>query len=586
MNNTGPIPRERLASLLAELRSRNAAKVDPSTIPQSIKLTPVAQVIQTEHVVTSDELKEIGRTATGRTGESITYNDNQAKFIELATSGKSCVLIGAAGTGKTTCMQGAVSGIELSGKAGIIPGSDTHKYLPTGTPGIVIIAYTRRAVNNIRKVMPENMRGNCITHHKFLEYEPVYDEVEDPVTGMMKKTMRFEATRNRLNPLSSAINTIIIEESSMYSVELEAELKLALPHPVQFIYLGDIQQLPPVFGSAVLGYKMQELPIIELTEVYRQALESPIIRLAHRILSGKPIPLSEYPEWKFSDQLTLHAWKKKLRWEDALMTAAKFFTTAMDSKVYDPDEDTILIPFNKSFGSDELNRYIAQHIAKLNGKVVWEVIAGFQKLYFFEGLKVLYDKEDAVIVKIERNKTYFGKRTQPESIHLDMWGCNQATQNSESQDTKSGEDELDDMDFLLDAVMTDDSGEEDEDRVRAASHSITVRLNDSGRELVINSAGALNNLILSYALTVHKSQGSEWRKVFLVIHQSHATMIQRELLYTGCTRAKKELYVICEPETFTKGILNQRIRGNSLLEKSQYFMGKIAEKAQLSREWK
>ena len=81
----------------------------------------------------------------------------------------------------------------------------------------------------------------------------------------------------------------------MISVDLFHQIYIALENPqsVQFIFLGDIQQLPPVFGSAILGYKMLSLPTIELTQVYRQALESPIIRLAHRILSGNPIPQSE-----------------------------------------------------------------------------------------------------------------------------------------------------------------------------------------------------------------------------------------------------------------------------------------------------
>ena len=52
-------------------------------------------------------------------------------------------------------------------------------------------------------------------------------------------------------------------------------------------------------------------------------------------------------------------------------------------------------------------------------------------------------------------------------------------------------------------------------------------------------------------------------------------MLQRELLYTAVTRAKEELYIICEPETFIKGILGQRVKGNTLAEKAEYFKGKI-----------
>ena len=62
--------------------------------------------------------------------------------------------------------------------------------------------------------------------------------------------MQFLPARNQYNPLPPEIRVIVIEESSMVSVELFELLKLACPHDVQFIFLGDIQQLPPTFGTA------------------------------------------------------------------------------------------------------------------------------------------------------------------------------------------------------------------------------------------------------------------------------------------------------------------------------------------------
>jgi exodeoxyribonuclease V alpha subunit len=111
--------------------------------------------------------------------------------------------------------------------------------------------------------------------------------------------------------------------------------------------------------------------------------------------------------------------------------------------------------------------------------------------------------------------------------------------------------------------------------VNNASHIITVEMNDSGTVVKIDKAGDINSLLLGYCLTIHKSQGSEWRKVFIMLHQSHATMIQRELLYTAVTRAKEELYIICEPDSFVNGIRSQRIKGNTLAEKAEYFKGKV-----------
>lgn len=506
--------------------------------------------------------------STGMHGETITYNKEQLEFILRSSAKESCVLIGPAGTGKTTCSKGAISKLAQSPSLPVLQ-AEGHKHLISGTPGIIIISYTRRAVNNIRKVQDENMKGNCITAHKLLEYAPVYYQVEDPETGKLRNTMKFEATRNANNPLPSSIHTIIVEEASMLSVSLYKEIAAALAHPVQWIFIGDIQQLPPIFGPAILGFRMNTLPVVELTQVYRQALESPIIRLAHRILSGKPIPAKEYGDWAVPNQLTIRAFQNKWDGETAVRAMAAFYKKCIDTNLYDPEEDMILTPYNEACGTIELNRHIANHLARKRGVLTYEVLAGFNKGYYSEGDKVLYDKEDAEILSIEPNPNYSGARTQHPSKHLDYWGHNPKMVEESKQFNKHGMGDGIDIDLLLDNVAASS-----EDRVTQASHNIVVRLLDSGSEILLNKAAEINSLLHSYALTVHKAQGSEWRKVFLLFHNSQATMTSREMLYTAVTRAREELHIMCEPHTFTKGILSQRIKGNTLKEKAEHFKGK------------
>jgi len=535
-----------------ELSQRDGKEV-LSTLPQDQNLV--------------DDIKS-AYEITDKYGNPISLNSKQSEFVRLATEGNSCVLIGAAGTGKTTCQKAVTQSLILGGKAGILS-SDGHKYLPSDTPGIVICAYTRRAVANIKRNMPPDLQSNCITIHKLLEYQPVYYEVNDDVTGESKNKMKFEATRNSANPLPSTIRTIIFEEASMIGTDLHKEVESACAHPVQFIYLGDIQQLPPVFGPAILGFKLLELPVVELTEVYRQALESPIISLAHRILSGKPIESTELAGWKAPGQLTLHPWKKKLTAELACTTAGHFFVQAENSGAYDPEEDMILIPFNKSFGTIELNNIIANHLARKNGRVTHQIIAGFNKIHLSIGDKVLYDKEDAIVIDIQTNPAYSGASFAVASTTLDYWGCEQDPAN-----VPESEFNLEDVDFMLAQVASAEQG----DRVHKASHTVTLKMLASDQEVKVDTASGLNTLLLGYCLTVHKSQGSEWRKVFVTLHQSHATMLSRELLYTAVTRAREELYVICEPESFVNGIRSQRVKGNTLAEKAEYFKGKLDSK--------
>ena len=523
--------------------------------------TPVSLAVESSVSSVSEPSLQV----TDKYGNLITYNSKQQEFINLVSSGASAVLIGAAGTGKTTCQKGATQGLIQSGKVGILSESG-HRHLLAGNPGIVICAYTRRAVANIRQNVSEDLKSNCITIHKLLEYAPVYNTVIDPISGEERVKMAFEPQRTASNPLPSSIKAIFFEESSMLSVDLHKEVMDACPHNPQIIYLGDIQQLPPIFGPAILGFKLLELPVIELTEVYRQALESPIISLAHRILSGRPLDSRIFHEWKFPNKLTIHPWKKKIAADEALSTSGLFFTQAIKNKLYDPEEDIILLPFNKAFGTIELNKIIANYLARTRGADTYEIISGFNRLYFSVGDKVLYDKEDATILNITPNPSYSGTHTKPHSPTLDYWGFDSVAREAEDATDEQ-------VDFLLAQIASNEGN--GEDRVRQASHILTLSMNDSDAEIKVDKASEINSLLLGYALTVHKSQGSEWRKVFFVCHQSHATMLQRELLYTAITRAREELYIICEPETFVKGILSQRVKGNTLAEKAEFFKGRL-----------
>ena len=555
--------------LLNELESANDAAEPKET----------AISIAANKILIADIERTDAATFTDRFGKSITYNELQLKFVTMAQSGINCVLIGAAGTGKTTCMKGTTNNLIMNGNAGLMDAGD-HKYLISGSPGIVVVAFTRRAVNNIARNMSEDMKGNCITIHKLLEYEPVFYEVWNEVKGKMVNKVEFRPARNSMRPLPNSIRTIIFEESSMVGTDLYAEVQEAMPHKHQEIFLGDIQQLPPVFGPAILGFKLLEIPVVELLEVYRQALESPIIRLAHRILSGIPIEPKELKTMIVPGKLSISPWSKTITPSSALMVLGTntpdknghmgFFPQSIKNGGYDPQEDMILIPQNVGLGTQELNKYIAQYIAHTNGREVWEVVAGFEKHYFSVGDKVMYERADGTIIKIESNPMYAGiKGIRAPSKTLSYWGMEMSRVTSVNSEDAAKAKSMEDVDFILAQASV-----KDEDRVHQASHRITVLMADSDKEVTLDKANQINNTILGYALTVHKSQGSEWRRVFIVLHKEHNRMLQRELLYTAVTRAKEELVIICELDHFVKGIESQKIKGNTLAEKAEQFKGK------------
>lgn len=561
---------------------------------KAAKEAATQQMLQTLASSQAVHTMEIPSLSGWQIDTSREWNAQQHSAILAGLSGKSFCLIGAAGTGKTSTLKGMVNSMLSNGLLPYFSQQKTTKYLLVGRPGIVLCSFTNMAVRQIAKHFTKDI--TTLTCHKLVEYAPVYYEVtgED---GTPKNTMRFEPTRNRLNTLPRELKTIVVDESSMVDTQRIAEILDAHPNPdsLQWIFLGDLNQLPPVYGQAILGRKLLELPIIELTQVYRQALESPIISLAIKMKDGDAIPVSEKIVIDKGEhgKLTIHPWSKSISAEDACTLAANHMKAAILNKLFDPNKDMILCPYNVSFGVQELNRNISDWLGRQRNAQVFEVIAGFNTHYYAVGDKVLVNKREAIITRIQRNREYSGKRPINTDIYdIDRWGGARKKVVTTGVTGTVSEYEESNSDLDVDAILANLSATHTtiEDRKASSSHTITVRfktdypielwqatdttLIDPDLETVIlGSASEVNEMLFSYAITVHKSQGSEWRKVFLLLHSSHSAMCSRELLYTAITRAAKELYIICEPDrgmkagTLTKAAKAPRLVGNNLAEK-------------------
>lgn len=514
--------------------------------------------------------------------KSADWNEQQINAINMGLSHKDFCLIGAAGTGKTTCLRGIIRSLLANELVPILQSHESTKWLKAGTPGIVLCSFTNMAVRQIAKNFTDEAI-TCITIHKLLEFAPVIYETEDEKGETVKK-MVFEPTKNIFNKLPVNLKVIVIDESSMVDIALFDLLLAALPDPtaVQFVFLGDLNQLPPVYGGPILGKKLLELPIVELTQVYRQALESPIISLAIKMKDGLAISFDKQvvDDRKEHGKVTIHPWSKSIHWEDALNKAQNFCKAAIKENVFDIYQDIILCPYNVSFGVKELNAAIADYLGRQRNAVVFEIIAGFETHYYAVGDKVLVQKREAIITKIQRNSKYSGKRPiNPEHYEMDRWG---GAKKRTVQLTAAEEFAKNNADFDVDKFLEEMQVTTVENRVTACSHELTIQfidghnkqLEEDEREThTLTTAAEVNDMLFGYAITVHKSQGSEWRKVFIILHQSHAKMCSRELLYTAITRARHELYIICEPDrgmkagTLTAAAKKPRLKGNTLAEK-------------------
>lgn len=559
----------RLKKLRAEITQIEGVPIGQALIDQTHKVNLITQAIQ-----------EASPEPDEDDWKDIPYNLAQTSFIDLLDSGRPVALTGPAGSGKTTAVKGGIRRLLSSGKIPPIVQS-THKWIQSGTPGVVCTAFTNKAVENMKKVLPKDLRGNCITIHKLLEFKPEYFDTIDELTGVSKKTMLFLPSRNADNPIPNGIKVIILDEATMIAVDLWNLLADAIAHPVQIILIGDIQQLPPVFGKSIFIHAMQGgIETVELTEVHRQALESPIISLAHRILSGKQIPPPELADLNYRGEhgrLTIKPWKKPLSDTGALKIMGMTLPEFIDAGEYDPLNDVILTCFNVNFGTVELNKIVATHMATIQRRkdldapesYVHEIIAGINKKYFRIGDKVLYNKTEHFITDIKKNPKYFGKLPRMSSTSLDYNGI-EADAGKAFQDDEGHllDKSMEDIDDFLSSYSSMDQGEEEGSMTkRAASHTLFLYSESLDATVELDSSGEVGNLELGYAITVHKSQGSEYPRVFFISHHTQATMHFRELIYTAITRAKRELVIICPPAMLVKGINTQRLPGRTLADK-------------------
>jgi len=572
----------------ARLQASNQAVVPRPNADKQTVVSALVDAINKDMTIDKTETAETPLLDTVKLAAKVSFNAKQRQAIETALQAKSFALIGAAGTGKTTVTREIITQLQQSSH--VSPFTDATKYLTKEAPGIVVLGFTNKAVNNIKKSLPPHIAKHCITIHKLLEYAPVYYETIGD-EGLPKTTMRFEPTFNATNKLPH-ISTIIIEEASMVGTDLYGEIIAALPRPqqTQIIFLGDLNQLPPVFGPSILGFKLNELPVVELDHVYRQALESPIISLATSVRlnltkygragalqDGQqylPHNLNEMAKIDKGEHgiVTLHPWKKRVDSDNAIAMMKKFLPTLISTGKLDPEADMILCPFNKSFGTVELNKIIADYLAKQRNSIVWEVRARYELTYWAVGDRVMVDRHEAKIIEIKPTIGYGGKPTRNESVTLDRWGFD--PKSDTPQESKLTAEQI--------MNMLDTLGGQDDDSKNLASHTIVVEITDTGEKRNLSTAGEINQMTFGYALTVHKSQGSEWQRVFLFLHNSHAkgSLMSRELLYTAITRAKHELYIICEgdSEKYTNSIARAAerpvIAGTTLAEKAEWFKGK------------
>ena len=599
--------REKL-QLRARLKELTNLQINPQSLDaeQVVQLKTIAPTVfqkmeQPPVGISSPEEVPEKRTGTLQKHEVqfSDLNEEQQEAVTKAMNGESFCLIGSAGSGKTTTQRQVLERSEDT--VGILEETNSHKYLSVLSPSVAIISFTNKAVENIRSAAPNRFKNCCMTIHKLLQYAPeevlreTFDEYGNDVVVPVRV---FRPTFTADNKLPH-IDLIIVEEASNISDILYDEVIAALPAPekTRFIFLGDLNQLPPVVGNPILATKLLELPVVALEKIYRQDSDSAIKKFAQDILTGIPLTNTQVLDKKVKGQFEPYMFPKRVPSKKLLHSIIATLKTMIELGKYVAGEDIILTPNNANgaaINMVNMNLHIADIYREIYDLEIWEIQAGYKKLYLAVGDIVFHNKQYHRIISIRKNDTYSGLPTREPSTNIDRWGGVIDT-NAE------GGKEADITDFFslpagMDMENLSTAEVDDTNKVNKLSHVIQMEPLDVGEyyaSVEVSDVGQLKDFQFGYALTVHKSQGSEWRNVFMILHHEAISMARRELLYTGVTRPRECLYLWFDGEErgnwgsswLQKGIVNQEIPGDTLVEKLKYFRTKQQD-SEAAKVWK
>lgn len=379
------------------------------------------------------------------------------------------------------------------------------KYFAAEEADILLAAPTGRAA----KRMTEATGYEARTIHRMLELNGAPEDGGGQVS--------FE--RNEQNPLEADV--IIIDEMSMVDAFLfQALLKAILPG-TRLILVGDVNQLPSVGAGAVLRdiIASEKFPVVMLKKIFRQAEKSDIVVNAHKINEGKPILLDNKSRDFFF-----------LRRDDANVIIAVMIRLIREKLPRyveaGPFDIQVLSPMRKgALGVERLNSILQQYLNPPDKrKQEKELHSGCLR----EGDKVM---------QVKNNYQLEWEITGNYGIPIEK-GL---------------------------GVFNGDIGIVE--RIDHGSETLTV-LFDECRH-VTYLFRQLEELELAYAITIHKSQGSEYPAVIIPVLSGPRLLMSRNLLYTGVTRAKKCVTLIGSPDTVMEmiGNVNERKRFTSLAER-------------------
>ena len=350
------------------------------------------------------------------------------------------------------------------------------------------------------KRMTETTGYEAQTIHRLLELNGMPEEERDGHSA------KFE--RNEQNPLEADV--IIIDEMSMVDIHLMHSLLLAVTTGTRLILVGDENQLPSVGPGNVLRdiIRSGRFPVVELTKIFRQASESDIVVNAHKINKGEQVQINN----KSRDFFFLKRYDADIIIRVVIALIQEKLPRYVDAK---PFEIQVLTPMRKGLlGVERLNQILQRYLNPPEDgkpeKAVGDRLfrTGDKVMQIRNNYQMEWEIRGRYGIVIEKGIGVFNGDT---------------------------------------GILTE---------INEFAETAEVEFED-GR-FAIYSFKQLEELELAYAITIHKSQGTEYPAVILPLLSGPQMLLNRNLLYTAVTRARKCVTVVGNEETFAEMIRNEK----------------------------
>jgi exodeoxyribonuclease V alpha subunit len=391
--------------------------------------------------------------------KGITLSEQQQQAVEMSATSRILILTGGPGCGKTFCTRTIVALWKAMGRK------------------IALAAPTGRAAQRLAEMAGLEAK----TIHRLLEFDPA-------IRGFK---------RGLEDPLPQ--DAIVIDEASMLDLFLANSLFKAIRPDACLLLVGDIDQLPSVGAGNVLAdlINSNQIPVIRLTQVFRQSLESAIVRAAHQINKGQYPQLETITNTPQSDCLWHGGGTEP---EHGVQTITELVADFIPAQGFDPIVDVqVLCPMTRGIvGTRHLNQVLQQILNPPHP----------DKPELNRGEAVLRVGDKVIQLKNDYQKEVF-----------------------------NGD---------LGRVVGIDRVEKE------------VTIGFDGRDITYDY-GDLNEVGLAWAISIHKSQGSEYPVVILPLYMQHYLLLSRNLAYTGLTRAKQLAIVVGSNKAIGLAVRNDRV---------------------------